>query len=41
MRKKYEYPTMTILMFEDEMIRTSGEEQDYDDKGSWKDAWNN
>ena len=40
MRKKYEYPAMTILMFEGEIIRTSGEEEkDYDDKGPWKDTW--
>ena len=40
MKKNYEYPEITIWLSEEDVITTSGDwQQDYDDKGAWKDTW--
>ena len=41
MKQNYENPEITIWLSEGDVITTSGDwQQEYDDKGAWKDAWN-
>ena len=42
MKKTYEMLNLQIRVYEDDVITSSLDWQgDYDDKGAWKDSWNN
>ena len=38
-KNPYEYPKITIWIYEEDVITTSTSTEDYDDIGKWNDNW--